>query len=201
MKNTFSADPAAPEEAAHHGLSLGLEFGLGRVEADLHLRPHVRETSVTGFGCVAHVLEAELLGDREDRGDRQQDRGEDHEHDRRQAPEEEHDHADERVRDENVAEPDQIGVEHADDQQPAHAPVVHTGGSPALLLDATGEEHDARTEEHREDRHHLLIKEEVAEQPGPVVRAVEAALERRFEERVAGQGERWDVHHEDAQER
>ena len=59
---------------------------------------------------------------------------------------------------------------------------------------------DARAEQHREDRHELLIGEHPSRQPDEEVRALQVAVGRRVEIGRPGHRECLDVHHQDAEQ-
>ncbi len=48
-------------------------------------------------------------------------------------------------------------MRQAENQQPEHAPVVQRGDRSTGGLGAFGEQHDARAEQRRKQRHHLLV--------------------------------------------
>ena len=83
---------------------------------------------------------------------------------------------DHRVGEENIAVPQQVRVEQSDQQQHAHPPVMHAGGSGPGSLAALRHEHDTRTEQHAEDRHELAGAQQMLDQPDPVLRADQRAV-------------------------
>lgn len=113
------------------------------------------------------------------------------------------------VRDQDVAEPDQVGVDHAQKEQHTQAAVVGSGeagvrgalssGQTLILKDHAG------AKEHREDRHHLLVKDQAVDPPGDGVEPREVAGELVDDGVVGGgvgrDGESVhdDVHGEDAE--
>ena len=83
-------------------------------------------------------------------------------------------------------------------QQPDGTPVVRTGGRTPGTLGAPGQNDDAGAEEHGEDAHHLLKKKRGAELPGEKVYSCQSAREACVEIDSAGQGEKFDVDDQDA---
>ena len=96
--------------------------------------------------------------------------------------------------------PQEVRMEQPDDQQPSHPAVVRPPGV-AARLGPPRHQDDARTEEHREDRHELLVGEHPAGHPDVEVRPFEVAVGGRVEVRRLGHRERLDVHEEDAEQR
>ena len=138
--------------------------------------------------------------DVEGRSNREQGCPQRHQPPRRQAAQRVDQHAAHRVGEEDVAVPEQVGVEQPDDQQPAHAPVVHPAGAAAARLGPPRHQDDARAEQHREDRHELLVGEHSPRQPDVEVRAFEVAVGGGVEVGRLGHRERLDVHDEDAEQ-
>ena len=91
-------------------------------------------------------------------------------------------------------------MEQADDQQPSHPAVVHLPGV-AARIGPPRHQDDARAEEHREDRHELLVGEHPAGHPDVEVCSFEVAVGGRVEVRRLGHRKRLDVHEENAEQR
>lgn len=99
------------------------------------------------------------------------------------------------IGDEDVAFPNEIGVDEANAEENHLAAEEQAAGALRLLA----EQEDAGSEEHGKERDHLFVEEEKAEDPGGVVRSGEAAGDGGNESSRAGEGKR-DVHREDAEE-
>ena len=104
------------------------------------------------------------------------------------------------VDEENVAEPEQVRVQQSEDDQPERAAVVQTRRPAAGRLDSRCHQHDARAEQHREDRHEFLIEEDVRDEPDHVVRPGQVPVGGRVEVGGLDHRERLDVHDEDSQQ-
>ncbi|RYF89098.1 MAG: hypothetical protein EON95_19340, partial [Caulobacteraceae bacterium] len=69
------------------------------------------------------------------------------------------------VADQDVAEEQQIGVQHAEQEQPGDAAVVDSGGPRPLTLGAVGDEDHAGPEQHGEQGPHLAVGDHIVDGP------------------------------------
>ncbi len=106
-----------------------------------------------------------------------------------------------RVRHQDVADPEEVGVGQSERQQPAHAAVVPDRGPPAPRLDPVGKETDSGAEQQGKEREELLAGEQLTQGPDAEVDPREVAPRRRIAVRRDRHREELDVHHQDAQQR
>ena len=83
----------------------------------------------------------------------------------------------------------------------SHAPVVNRRRLARSLFLPARHQHDARAEQYRENGHELLVGEDMAHEPHPVVRPLQIAVRRRICIGRLDHGETLNVHHENAEQR
>ncbi len=106
-----------------------------------------------------------------------------------------------RVEDEDVACPEDVGVDESDHQQPEVAPVVQPQRTATRGFRAGRHQHDARPEQEREERHELLVEEQVREAPDERIRTADAAGRRGVHVGGPDHREGLDIDQQDAQHR
>ncbi len=139
------------------------------MQVDLRLnvgRQGPQDVGLEGLdGALGPVWRGGVPGPVDARADQQQHRRQD-EQPARPPPAKQVDHAAAQgVRHQDVARPDQQGVDQADDQQPGHAAVVDAGGRQVGPVAPLVHQYDARPEEHRKQGHELGAGEHLAEPP------------------------------------
>jgi hypothetical protein len=92
-------------------------------------------------------------------------------------------------------------VDQTEHQQREHAAVVNRGRVDAALGGSRRHQHNAGAEQPREDRHELLVEEQVAESPHAEIGQAAIAERRRVEVGGHRHREHLDVHDQDAQQR
>ena len=119
----------------------------------------------------------------------------------RGVPEEENEQGADAVEVEDVAKPEEMGVQEPKGDQPAASPEVQETGRSASGPGPFDEEQHPGAKEQREEAHELGVEEDVTELPHPQVDAGEIPESGRVA--VGGHRHRkaLDVHHQDAQQR
>ena len=177
------------EPAAAEGGELGLDHRRRRPPQVVRERRAVR---------LRPVRQRQARADGPGRADGERRRAERQQPAGRLPPQRIDQHPADRVEKQDVAGPEQVGVQQPDDRQPRHPAVVRPPG--AARPGPARHQDDAGAEEHREDRHELLVGEHPAGQPDPEVRPFEVAVGGRVEVSRLGHRERLDVHDEDAEQ-
>jgi len=98
----------------------------------------------------------------------------------------------------DVAEPDEIGVQQAEHHQPGTSAEKDGRESRAARLGAMHHQHQSGPVQHREDAHELLVEEQVREVPHAHVYCVATAHDQRVVIGCQRHRERVDVHDQDA---
>jgi len=101
--------------------------------------------------------------------------------------------------DEHVAVPQQIRVQHADEEKGRHPPVMRGGSRSPVCITARGLHRDTGAEEHREDRDEFAVRQHVGGQPYRARGAVEAPGHRRVGPCRQRHREELNVHSQDAE--
>ena len=105
------------------------------------------------------------------------------------------------VGDQNISAPQKVSMRQAKQNQPAHAPVVQSCRGLACGLDAAGHEQNSGSEQHGENRHELLVCEDMAQQPDPEICSAQIAIRSGIPVGGADHREILNVHGENAQQR
>src|SRR5580698_1100791 len=107
-----------------------------------------------------------------------------------------------RVDVENVAGPDEVAVNQAEEKQPEHAAIVNVGGAggSAFANEAVDQQVDAGAESHREDRAHLSVGHDRDDEPGEEIFAGVAAGGDGIVVRGERETKAGDIHEENAEE-
>jgi len=104
------------------------------------------------------------------------------------------DHSDRRVEREDIAPPDQVEMDEAEDEQPGHAAVVDHGRIAAPGLGALDDEQQRGAEQEREEAAHLAVDQDEAEHPGGKIGRALGAISQRVQIGGTRHGEGDDVH-------
>ena len=105
------------------------------------------------------------------------------------------------VEHQNVAPPDQVGVNQPDHEQPEYASKIDAANASAASFGPLIHQDQPRAEEHREDGHHLGFEDQMIEEPDHAIEAFKASAAHRVAVRSARPGEPDDVHRQNAQKR
>ena len=104
--------------------------------------------------------------------------------------------ATERVGDQNIPPPQQVGMRQAEHQQPTCAAIVKRRRAAEALFGAVAKQTDPRAKQHREQRDELQIGQHVAANPGGQVDTLKAPPCRRVDVGGTRHGEVLNVHQE-----
>ena len=165
-----------------------------------HVRHHLRRGRIAGLQRVfRHVAQREQETPPQQRAQGEKPRADHEQTPRAEAAHHHGDHAPDGIGRENVAKPDDVGVEHAEKQQPQHPPVMHAGRLRILVL--PHHQHDSGPEKGGEDGDELHFEEDVREKPDTLVRAGEIQLDRGVHVGLRHHRKGLHIHHQNTENR